>query len=141
MKKISKYSFKKLVKKKIEEEAFRKLLERKEKHKKMEHVQYKMFELQEYLKQSHITPNQARTIFKFRIRMENFSENFKGGKPTKPCPICNASKDMQSHSFECTAILKNLKISGNYKDIFQETISRDLARTLENIVKFREEYL
>ena len=41
----------------------------------MENVKYTTFEMQTLLKQSQITPNQARTIFRFRTRMENSSEN------------------------------------------------------------------
>ena len=141
MKCLSKYSFKNLVRKKIEEEAFIDLLKRKEKHKKMENVQYTTFEMQNYLKQHQITPKQARTIFKFRTRMENFSENFKAGKPTKQCPVCKESKDTQSHSFKCTVILKNIRIPSNIEEIFSQTISSDMARALENIIKFREPYL
>ena len=138
---VSKHAFKNLVKKKIEEAVFIDLLERKEKHKKMENLQYTRFEMQDYLKQNHITPNQARTIFKFRTRMENFSENFRAGKPTRQCPVCKASKDTQSHSFKCTVISKNIQIPENFDDIFNQTISSDMARVLENIVKFREAYL
>ena len=88
-----------------------------------------------------MTPVQARIMFRFRIRMENFSENFKGGKPVKQCPICDENLDTQSHSYQCKVILKNIKISGNIEDIYNQTISKEAAKTLENIVKFRENYL
>ena len=126
---------------KIEEEAFIDLLKRKEKHKKMENVQHTTFEMQNYLKQNQITPKQARTIFKFRTRMENFSENFKARKPTKQCQVCNESKDMQSHSLKCIGILEIIRIRGNIDEIFNKTISSNMARVLENMIRFREHYV
>ena len=107
----------------------------------MKNVQYTRLEMQEYLKEKCITPAQAKIIFRLRTRMENFSENFKGGKPTKACPLCLASTDTQSHSFECQVLLKNIEISGTMEDIYNQTISRETAKTIENIVKFRESYL
>ena len=73
--------------------------------------------------------------------MEKFSENFKGGKPTQQCPVCTASADTQSHSFRCPVILENLNISGSLEDIDEQTIPNETAKTLENIMKFREGYI
>ena len=141
IKKTSKYSFKTMVKKKIVEEAFNSLMERKAKHKKMANLQYSELVMQEYLKEKFISPVQAKIIFRFRTRMEKFSENFKGGKPTKQCPLCMASKDTQNHSFQCQVLLKNIEMAGTPEDIYNQTISKETAKTIENIVKFRETYL
>ena len=139
--KMSKYSFKNIVKKHIENETFYYLLSVKEKHKKMQNLQYNQLEMQEYLKENYLTPVQAKIVFRFRTRMEKFSENFKGGRPTKQCPLCDEHLDTQTNSYQCKVILKNIKISGNIEDIYKQTITKEAAKTLENIVKFRENYL
>ena len=128
------------IKEKIVQEAFNHLMRKKEKHKKMENVQYTRLEMQQYLKEKCITPVQAKIIFRLRTRMEKFSENFKGGKTTKPCPLCLTSTDTQSHSFKCPILLRSIEISGTIEDIYNQTISRETAKTIENIVKFRESY-
>ena len=130
-----------MVKRKILEEAFNSLMERKEKHRKMANLHYTELVMQEYLKEKSITPLQAKIIFRFRTRMEKFSENFKGGKPTKQCPLCMTSKDTQNHSFQCQVLLKNIEMAGTPEDIYKPIISKETAKTIENIVKFRETYL
>ena len=140
MKKMSKHTFKNLVKKRVLDKTLVDLLGKKEQHKKMKNLEYTQLEMQEYFKNKDISPTQARIIFKFRTRMEKFSENFKGGKPTQQCPVCTSSTDTQSHSFSCPVIVESLKISGSLEDIFEQTISNETAITLENIIKFREGY-
>jgi hypothetical protein len=79
-------------------------------------------------------------MFKFRTRMEKFSENFKGGKAPKPCPVCEKSIDTQAHSFKCNVFKETIKVDGNLEDIFSQN-NKHLAKVLENIVKFRENYM
>ena len=86
-------------------------------HSKIIKLDYSSLEMQQYLKNQQITPTQAKVIFKFRTRMVNLSENFKGGKPTKERTVCNTSTDTQNHSFQCPKI-NNLKIEGRIDDIF-----------------------
>ena len=130
-----------MVKKRVLDKTFVDLLGKKEKHKKMKNLKYTKLEMQGYFKKEDISPSQARIIFKFRTRMAKFSENFKGGKPTKQCPVCTSSTDNQSHSFRCPVIVDNLKISGSLEDVYEETIPNETAITLENIIKFREGYI
>ena len=100
----------------------------------MTNLTYTCLEMQGYLKESEVTPRQAKTMFKFRTRMANFSENFKGGNDTKPCPLCETGLDTQAHSFQCRVIKQNIKVNGNLMDIFAEN-NKHLAGVLENIVK------
>ena len=139
--KKSKMSFKSLVKKQVRELALFKLSQKKQGHSKMSNLNYTNLEIQEYLKKKDITPTQAKIVFKFRTRMEKFSENFKGGKPTKQCPICTETEDTQEHSFKCKVINMNIQVEGNLSDIFTLDIDKKTAKTLESIVKFRESYL
>ena len=103
LKKKSKQSFKKLVKKQVRELALLRLIQKKDGHSKMTNLEYANLEMQEYLKNMEMTSNQAKIVFSFRTRMAKYSENFKGGKPTQVCPVCKTSTDVQMHSFQCTA--------------------------------------
>ena len=71
--------------------------------------------------------------------MENFSNNFKGGKPTEVCPLCRTDTDMQKHSYQCNIINKNIQVKGSYEDIFASNIAKETATTVENIMKFRDQ--
>ena len=141
IKKKSKPAFKNLVKKQASELALLKLLEKKDGHSKMMNLDYASIEMQEYLKDQELTPAQAKIVFKFRTRMENFSDNFRGGQPTKACPVCNSSPDTQAHSFECPIVKKNVHHEAKLEDIFSTGAKREIARTLQHIVKFRENYM
>ena len=73
--------------------------------------------------------------------MEKFSENFKGGRPTKPCPLCKESTDTQTHSFQCKVIEANIDIKGTLQEVFGQNNNKFVAETLGNIVKFREDFI
>ena len=137
----SKFTFKNLVKKQIREWAFQGLLLKKQGHSKMMNLEYTTLEMQNYLKDHDITVTQAKMIFKYRTRMENFSDNFRGGKPTKPCPVCKECEDTQIHSFKCRILEENIKIEGRLLDIFKPKVEQKVAKTIEKIVKIRENYL
>ena len=97
--------------------------------------------MQDYLKNKDITTKQAKILFKVRTRMENFGENFKAGKPTKPCPVCDESEDTQNHSYQCKVVSRNIIIDGKYEELFTKKIDKNVAGDIERIVKFREGYL
>ena len=109
----------------------------------MENLNYKNLEMQDYLKDQTINVNQARTLFRFRTRMARFWGNFKGGRPPQKCPVCSEvmSIDTQSHSFQCEVLGASININGNYENIFEAKVTQTVARTVENIEKFRQPYL
>ena len=139
----SNFSFKALVKKQTKQLALTNLNKTKEKHSKMENLQYAELGMQKYLKNEKITVKQARILFKFRTRMERFWGNFKGGKPPQPCPVCKdvLSVDTQEHSFRCKVLAESMKISNNYKGIFSSEVEHEIVITVENIEKFRKIYM
>ena len=139
----SNFSFKALVKKQTKQLALTNLNRTKEKHSKMENLQYVELGLQKYLKSEKITVKQARILFKFRTRMERFWANFKGGKPPQPCPVCKdeQSVDTQEHSFSCKILSENMKISNNYKGIFSSEVEHEIVKSVEHIEKFRKIYM
>ena len=95
IKKKSKLSFKQLVRSQVREISLEKLLNAKQKHSKMINLFYVELEIQEYLKEKSINTSQAKAVFKFRTRMANFSENFKGQAGTQPCPLCRLHLDIK----------------------------------------------
>ena len=139
----SNFSFKALVKKQTKQLALTMLNITKEKHSKMENLQYVELGMQKYLKNEKITVKQARILFKFRTRMERFWGNFKGGKPPQPCPVCKdvLSVDTQEHSFRCKVLAESMKLSNNYKGIFSSEVEHEIVITVENIEKFRKIYM
>jgi hypothetical protein len=100
-------------------------------------------EMQDYLKDRRLKTSMAKAVFKFKTRMANFSENFKEGGQTKPCPLCKDSHalDTQMHSLLCKVIVTNIEIESSYEEIFDSKVEVMAAKTVENILKFREEFL
>ena len=139
----SKLSFKKLVKEQARDLAFEKLNYQKENHSKMKKLYYVDLEIQEYLKDKKLTSSQAKSLFRFRTRMANFSENFKGAGGTKICPLCEEPNalDTQLHSLKCKVITGNMDVNIEYEEIFYSKVSVKAAKTVENILKFRDEFL
>ena len=135
----SKFAFKKLAKAKAKELT----LELNKRQGKMKNLYYADLEKQEYLTDKKITPQQAKAVFKYKTRMANFSDNFRGGQPTKQCPLCKEenSLDNQQHSLVCKVTKQNVQIDVRYEEIFFSQIGAETAKTLENILKFRDEYL
>ena len=135
----SKHSFKKLIKSKAKEFAFFSLIEKKETHSKMEDLFYTELKPQEYLSGNNLSAKQAQTVFSYRTRMADYSENFRNNGGHSPCQLCLMHLDSQAHSFSCPVILSNIKINVCYSDIFNK-VSKKLANTLVKIETFRNEY-
>ena len=134
-------SFKKLVKVKAFEYEFSRLMKAKNGHSKMDNLSYSKLEMQKYLKLENLYASGARTLFRYRTRMANFGENFREGSTAVNCPLCGLHLDNQEMAFyNCPVIKANVKIRGQYEDIFKKNVSTELVNTLDNISKFREEF-
>ena len=83
---------------------------------------------------------QARALLKFRVRMAPFGQNFKGGQAYINCPFCDNHVDGQEESWKCPKMKLIMDIQGEYKDIFGNTFSREVIKTVQNLYTFREEY-
>ena len=102
----------------------------------MKNLEYDKLEMQEYLK---LDAHLAKTVFKYRVRMAPFSKNFKGQGPLLPCPLCGLHFDTQSMSFQCSKVREKVKISENYENIFKATITKNLAKTIMEITKLKQD--
>ena len=96
--------------------------------------------MQNYLKLENLNNSQAQTLFRYRVRMAKFGENFREKKISVLCPLCFKHLDSQKMSFEnCSILKKNVKISGNYQQIFKSSVPTDTVESLVQIDKFRDE--
>ena len=76
----SKFSFKRMVKENMKNYEFKKLMDEKSSKSKMKSLYYTELKMQDYLKLTTMTKSQAIVVFKFRLRMSPFGENFRAGQ-------------------------------------------------------------
>ena len=107
---------------------------------KMKNLVYTELKIQDYLLLKDMNASQAKALFKFRVRMAPFGENFRGGQATVICPLCQGHPDGQAESFSCPEIQKVIDVKGNYNEIFGWTFSFELVKTVQSINLFRDEY-
>ena len=132
------FSWKNLVKKKARAFELVSLVKLKEakSESKMKNLSYEKLQTQKYL--TMLDVRMAKTVFKFRVRMAQFSGNFMGQGPTEICPLCGLHSDFQELCFYCPSVLKKVDLKEEYENIFQPVISKDLARNLQDIEKLRK---
>ena len=105
---------------------------------KMDNLYYGKLKMAKYLELDNISVKEAQNIFQYRSMMANFKDNYGGIKTSDNiCPLCSSHSDTQKSSFECSFIKENIKIEGNYSDIMKGNISKELAKTVSNILKMR----
>ena len=56
------------------------------------------------------------------------------------CPFCGNHADGQRECWNCTKINKIIAIKGKYEEIFGQTFSEELVKTVESLFAFREEF-
>ena len=133
--------FKNLVKKKTREFALRRLQNSQSKHSKMNNLQYENIEIQDYFLRKDINNEQKKLIFKFRTRMANFGENFKGGRSQVNCPLCKTHPDKQELSYICPFINSKMEVEGDMNEIYGNNINKNTIETIEKITNLRIEIL
>ena len=62
--------------------------------------------------------------------MAQYGENFRGTNVYTLCPLCSAHPDSQTLSFSCKYVQENVNLQGQYSDIFNCNVSKQLANTL-----------
>ena len=105
----------------------------------MEKLFYTELKTQEYLSTHSV--KEAQMIFSYRTRMAQYGDNYRGqGGPTL-CPLCGNHSDNQHLIFYCTEITGNIKIEGNYNNIFSDNILSETVKTLSEITKHRQQFI
>ena len=84
---------------------------------------------------------QIRTIFRFRIRMANFGDNYKNKSSQTMCPLCHSHFDSQILSFQCPFYKDKLVITCNMDDVDTENVTLETAKTLTEMIRLRVKFL
>ena len=127
----SKYSFKRLVKARANVYALKLLQNKQSTHSKMKNLAYDTLKMQSYFLHQSINPKVMRLIFRYRTKMENFSENYRGSNGPKLCPLCNVHIDSQELSFSCNEIKNEFTITVLYSEIFEEDLKMETIETIK----------
>ena len=107
----------------------------------MSMLNYSELKIQGYLFCQDITVNQAKVLLKFRTRMVNYGNNYKGTNKQNECLMCQNHPDSQESIFDCKYNQNNVKLRGTYEDIFTREIKIEVIETIEQIYKHRERKL
>ena len=93
-------SFKNLVRKKTMEYEYNQLMNIKQTHSKLNNLCYTKLELQNYLKLEVLNASEAQMLFKYRVRMASYGENFREKENGILCPLCYTHLDSQKMCYE-----------------------------------------
>ena len=85
--------------------------------------------------------DQIRNIFRFRVRMARYGENYRGYEDHVMCPLCNKHFDSQQLSFQCEFFKDKLDIKCDMSDLYRDDITLETAQTIDKMMKLREEHL
>ena len=107
---------------------------KKESHSKMKDMWYTDLKMQKYLKLQTMSSFEAKTVFSYRTRSANYSENYLGADGLSPCPLCLLHLDCQPMAFQCPVIKDKIE------KMF-DTVSCQLALTLVKIENVREQHM
>ena len=123
----SKETFKRIVKKQVKIFALKMLKSKQQKHSKIAKLSYKTLKMQSYFT-SMIKTEEKRTIFRFRVRMERFGENFRGGASSIICPLCFSHLDKSRIKFPVSCYQKRNR-NRNFSEIYKEDIETKAIQT------------
>ena len=103
----------------------------------MQNLSYTKLEMQKYFQD--MAPEDAKLVFSHRVRMAQYSENFRGQAGPKLCPVCHTHLDNQKLAFTCPELSPELKTTGKYENIFEYNISKETVQNIKIITKLRED--
>ena len=106
-------------------------------HSKLVNLEYTELKLQDYLKSNDFTVEETRTVFAFRTKMANFSENYRQKEGSSLCPLCGNHLDARELAFECPVVIESIGIRDSFEDIYTGKVSKHLAETLRRILELR----
>ena len=99
--------------------------------------------MQSYFGHDSINIEEVRNVFKFRVRMHNFHENFRSNIDSRLCPLCNNHSDSQNDIALCKVIRDNFKGSVHVKtdNVYSSSVSVESVKFISNIISIREKCL
>ena len=134
-------AFKRIVKVKAQEYALKILTAKQQGHSKMDELSYSELKPQKYLTMENASIEHVRNIFRHRVRMSKFGENYRGNSDHVMCPLCGKHFDSQTLSFQCEFYRGKIDIKCNMTDIYSDNVTLDTAKTITKMMKLREEEL
>ena len=139
----SRDSFKTFVKSKAKEAAFKYLSSLKEKHSKMNGIEFKEIKCADYLATKEINEKQAKILFMFKTRMYETKQNFRNKyQPNMNCSLCNVELCSDQHLFNCKVLKKLVPELDSNKTVKYEHIFgsvKEMAAVSELLIKVTEE--
>ena len=94
--------------------------------------------MQNYMQSEVLKTKQKKLLFKGRVKMLEFGENYRGGRPQVMCPLCALHLDNQEMSYQCPVVKSGVELSGNIEEIYKDQIPPETAETIERILEFRK---
>ena len=116
--------------------AYKFLMEKAGGHSKVREDLYKDLACSNYFHSSKITPDLAKIIFQFRMRMYDVRNNFRNKyiNESLNCKLCEMDLCQQSHIYQFSVIIKDVgPVLTNYEDLFSDNI--DKLHEAEKITK------
>ena len=146
IKNISKNELSEFLNKKIEGKAFEYLIKMKQKHSKMENLNYEKLEIKEYLtSNAGLTKSLRNFAIQARCKMLDLKSNFKSAHINDlQCRICNDAEEEQPHLLDCSTLNTNSPNTVNqpvYEDLFSDdaTKVKILCEKMKgNMMRFKE---
>ena len=149
--KMTKYSYKKLIKNKLKINATHSLFYDKSEEKRSKIKNLTSFKLQNYLRTNKFTTKQKKLLFSLRTRSIDVKNNYKNKfQFNMKCRMCEDenSIDSEEHYLKCSKILENFDdnediLNAKYEDIFSQNIDEQISitRIFETIFKIRQKIL
>ena len=133
--------FKELIRSRAKKYAFEKYIMQKKTHKKMDNLSYNDLSTQQYFVREDISIESKKMIFRWRVNMERFGENFRGGRDIVLCPLCGQHRDNESLSFSCAFVKQKMQIRGNFEDLYKPHINNDVINTIHEISQLRKKHV
>ena len=97
--------------------------------------------MQEYLKLVNVNASMAKTLFRYRVRMADYGENFRAWSEMSTCPLCGLHLDSQSMAYEnCPVVKSEVDTEGSYTDIFGKFIPSKVVKAIINIDQLRTKH-
>ena len=90
---------------------------------------------------SGITVDEVRNMFKFRVRVIQFGENFRGDSDMVLCPFCNIHLDNQPMSLQCPVLKEKTKLEYKMSITNSENVTWLAAQSVTKMLKTRKKLI
>ena len=107
----------------------------------MEQLEYNELGIKPYFSLEGLKITEIRELFKFRVRMSNFSENFRGRGGSEHCPLCNKHLDSQALIYQCPVLRRKVNLEADMSDIFTDEVKVESVKKLMETLRLREKLL